>query len=311
MKHSKISIKNVLTTVIKIVVVICVAIMPTSAQEPPIINLVYNNKLAAYQQLVSGFKSVLAKNNQQVNYVENIDYSAIASNTRLILALGSKAINHTQTKASNQAATADIIATLTLNTDLIASANNSTGIAIQVPSKRQLQWHQRILPDAKRIGVLYDPKNSQALVDELTIAAESMSLKIIAVAVHAPTELSAALKRLGREADSILSIPDNSVYSGKTAKAILLFAYRNKLPFVGMSRAWVKAGAIYALDWDYFQLGQQSGTIALDILAGKKAKAIAIQYPTSEQYLLNLKTAEQLKIDFSSNIINGASEVFQ
>jgi len=281
------------------------------AQERPLISLIYNDKLSAYQEVIKGFKSVVNDSSFKVNYLENVDYSAIDENSRLILALGSKAINLIPSNQDNFRHTPDIISTLTLNNDLLQNTPNLTGIAIQASAQSQLNWHKRILPGAKRIGVLYDPKNSQALIEQLNEIAPTFDLEIIAVAVHSPTEITAALKRLGREADSILSIPDTSVYSGKTAKAILLFSYRNKIPFIGMSRAWVKAGAIYALDWDYFAIGQQCAELAIAILAGKKAGTIPIQYPNSEQYLLNLKTAEQLKIDFSTEIINGAREVFQ
>lgn len=281
------------------------------SQENSLISLIYNEQLKPYQDIVKGFKSVLNNSNFKVSYVDNTDYSPIDNNSRLILALGSKAINLIPSKRDNFTVPPDIISTLTLNNNLLMNTPHLAGIAIQASAKTQLNWHKRILPDARRIGVLYDPENSQTLINELSKIAPTLGLTIIAAAVRSPTELTSALKLLGREADTILSIPDKTVYSGRTAKAILLFSYRNRIPFVGMSKSWVKAGAIYALDWDYVSLGQQCAQIAMAILDGKKANSIPLQYPTSEQYLLNLKTAKQLKVEFSNEIINGAIEVFQ
>ena len=287
------------------------AVPKALSQEKQLIGLVYNDQLKAYQDVVKGFKTLLNDSDYKVSYVDNTDYSPIDNNSRLILALGTKAINLIPSNLDNFTAPPEIISTLTLNNNLLMKTPNLAAISIQASVKTQLSWHKRILPDLRRVGVLYDPNNSQVLIDELSKIAPTLGLEIIAAAVHSPTELTSALKVLGREADTILSIPDKTVYSGKTAKAILLFSYRNRMPFIGMSKSWVKAGAIYALDWDYVSLGQQCAEIAITILDGKKASSIPLQYPKEEEYLLNLKTAKQLKVELSKNIINGAREVFQ
>lgn len=275
------------------------------------ISLVFNDKLQAYNDVIYGFKTTLEKNKIPVNYIENTDYRPINTNTQLILALGSKAINLIPKNRKRFTQTPDIISTLTLNNELLVNTPNLVGISIQASAQKQLTWHQRILPNKKRIGILYNPETSQALIDEFKQSANKLGLEIIAVPVHSPTELTSALKLLAREADTILGIPDKMVYSGKTAKAILLFSYRNRMPFIGLSKSWVKAGAIYALDWNYVSLGKQCAELAMSIIAGEKANSMPLQFPMKEDYLLNLKTANQLKIDLSDTIVAEAREVFQ
>jgi putative ABC transport system substrate-binding protein len=51
-------------------------------------------------------------------------------------------------------------------------------------------------------------------------------------------------------------------------KTLLLFSFRHKLPLIGLSETWVHAGALYALDWDYRELGAFCGRLALGQLAG-------------------------------------------
>ncbi|MFO0732606.1 MAG: ABC transporter substrate binding protein [Nitrospiraceae bacterium] len=51
-----------------------------------------------------------------------------------------------------------------------------------------------------------------------------------------------------------------------TAEPILLSTFRNKIPLAGLSTSWVKAGALYALDRDYLDIGSQCGEIAGKIL---------------------------------------------
>jgi putative ABC transport system substrate-binding protein len=83
------------------------------------------------------------------------------------------------------------------------------------------------------------------------------------------------------------------------AKPLLLFSFRNSIPLVGLSSSWVKAGALYALEWDYADLGAQAGEMALGILRGARPSAIPTAPPRKTFYTLNLKTAEQMKIQFS------------
>ena len=78
-----------------------------------------------------------------------------------------------------------------------------------------------------------------------------------------------------------------------------------------MSSAWVKAGALYSLDWDYEVLGRQCASVALQIIDGKDAGSIRPVIEDPRLYQLNLQTAKQLKIDVSSELIAGASEVYQ
>ncbi|MCD6581287.1 MAG: hypothetical protein J7K90_05755 [Desulfuromusa sp.] len=60
------------------------------------------------------------------------------------------------------------------------------------------------------------------------------------------------------------------VLNPKTAKNILLFSFRNKIPFIGLSNAWVKAGALYALERDYDDIGQQSAEQCVQVLSVKR-----------------------------------------
>lgn len=56
-------------------------------------------------------------------------------------------------------------------------------------------------------------------------AAAKLGLEIIVVPVKTAKGLPSALKSLDRKADSILGIADKTVYSSKTAKAVLLFSF--------------------------------------------------------------------------------------
>ncbi|MCK5662127.1 MAG: hypothetical protein KAI17_01505, partial [Thiotrichaceae bacterium] len=204
-----------------------------------------------------------------------------------------------------------LLATMILTDKTLKNSSNATAVLLRTSPYKQLEWLKHILPKARRVGILYDPNINQLWVDEAKVAATELNLEILAVAIKSAKELPAALKSLGRKADSILGIADKTVYSGKIAKSVLLFSFRNRIPFVGLSAAWVKAGALYALDWDYKALGHQCAAIALTLLDGAIANEIEPQFPEKSIYLLNLKTAKHMKLKLSETLIDGASKIYR
>ncbi len=98
------------------------------------------------------------------------------------------------------------------------------------------------------------------------------------------------------------------VYSSNTSKAVLSFSFRNRIPFVGLSSAWVKTGELYALDWDYSDLGRQSANTALKILNGTKPEKIKTDVPGKSIYQLNLKTVKRMKLEIDRKLIAAAEK---
>ena len=142
-----------------------------------------------------------------------------------------------------------------------------------IPLDQQLAWLKRLLPGARYIGVLYDPAQNTELVDALAAALRAADLNPVLVPVATPAVLPAALARLSSSADALLAVPDTTVYKRETVKALLLFSFRNRLPLIGLSETWVQAGALYALDWDYRELGAFCGRLALRQLPGARPAA--------------------------------------
>lgn len=73
-----------------------------------------------------------------------------------------------------------------------------------------------------------------------------------------------ALKRTLARSDAILALPNPLVYNPRTMKGILLTTYRHRVPLIGLSQAYVRAGAITAVDSTPAHIGTQLG----EILAG-------------------------------------------
>ena len=159
--------------------------------------------------------------------------------------------------------------------DCMASqaAPAGTAVPVAIPSDLQVTWLLRLLPGARYIGILYDPAQSTHAVEALAAALRRADLNPVLLAVPTTSTLPAALARMSAAADALVAVPDSTVYSRQTAKELLLFSFRHKLPLIGLSEPWVEAGALFALDWDYRELGIFCGRLALQRLAGRDAEA--------------------------------------
>ncbi|MDH5725887.1 MAG: hypothetical protein OEY60_10495, partial [Nitrospira sp.] len=129
--------------------------------------------------------------------------------------------------------------------------------------------------------------------------------------VETPRDIPDALESLANNVDLLWGISDQVVLLPQTAEPILLFSFRNKIPFAGLSTPWVKAGALYALERDYSDIGSQCAEIAVKILNKAAPRTIQVVSPRKMLFSLNLKSARTMKIDLPGPIIDGASHVFQ
>jgi putative ABC transport system substrate-binding protein len=184
-------------------------------------------------------------------------------------------------------------------------------LLVQFPVEDQLQWLQKFLPKVQRIGILYNPEQNSHWIKEAEQAALGKNIKIVPFEVTSAKQLKAGLKYINRNADVLLAIPDQTVYSGKTAKEVLLFSYRNRIPFVGLSTSWVKAGALYALGVDYRDLGRQAAGLAKNLFEGKSRKNTLFSHPEKTIYTLNTKTMEHLRLEIDNDLINGSAKIFE
>jgi hypothetical protein len=110
------------------------------------------------------------------------------------------------------------------------------------PLDRQLRLTRILLPQVKRVGVLYD-RHSEFLLNELRETGETLGLEIVPKRwdnTHDNRPLQALLKR----SDVLLGVDDPDLYNPKTAKNLLLSSYARHTSLIGPNAGFVKAGSL-------------------------------------------------------------------
>lgn len=110
------------------------------------------------------------------------------------------------------------------------------------PLDRQLRLTRLLLPQVKRIGVLYD-NHSEFLLKELRQAARPLGLEVVSERWD-NTQDSRPLQALLDKSDVLLGLDDPDLYNSKTAKNLLLSSYSRQLALIGPNAGFVKAGSL-------------------------------------------------------------------
>lgn len=183
---------------------------------------------------------------------------------------------------------------------------NMYGVSLNIPIEEQLRALKRIKPDIKSIGMLYDVKRGPESIFPSQKAAEKISVKFIAEPVSAEKDISKGLDRVLNEADALWADADPLIYNSSTAQQIILATLKRRVPFMAFSRNFVKAGALAAMECDYYETGRQAGGIAARILAGKDIPAVKVEAPKVFTLSINKRTADMLGLRIDRGVLAGA-----
>jgi len=306
-----------LGTIIGCIAPALAATAPPARAEPRVAIFASSNS-PPYQEMVRGFRQAVQRAMPNAVFEEHwlqgdaVQAEAAArqlgvSRPTLLFTVGSLATQ----SAARAVPGVPIVAGMILNAAELKNVPNATGVVLELPFETELRWMQRLLPDQKRIGVLYSPSQNQARVIEAAQLAKTLGLEVHAQKVTAPRDLPDAMETLANHASVLWGLADTVVLNQQTAQSLLLFSYRNRIPFVGLSRTWVKAGALYALERDYSDIGRQCGELGLKVLRGATAASLPPEAPYKIGYTLNLKTAQHMKIEFPAALVKGAQEVIE
>lgn len=175
-----------------------------------------------------------------------------------------------------------------------ASAANvpRSAIYLDQPMERQVALLQSALPGTRRVGVLYTSAPPELQNLRRLLAEKSMQLRERAIDQAHP--LNDALEEVLEESEVLFVVPDTDIYNAGTIRNILLTSYRKQIPLVGISQAYVKAGALCAVYSTPEQIAAQAFAMIERYLASGKLPAA--QYPTDFEVSVNIQVARSLDL---------------
>ena len=180
-----------------------------------------------------------------------------------------------------------------------------TGASLDVPAEMQFATLQRLLPEARRIGVLYSSETASVVADARPVA-ERLGLQLVGEPVDEPSRATVVLDSLMQKIDALWTVADGGVFTSQTTPALLLAALRNRKPMIGLSPGQVRSGALGAFVVDYDDVGRQTAEIVTSLLDGRRAADVPVTVPRRVTLALNLRTAELLNVKVPQDVLSDA-----
>lgn len=238
------------------------------------------------------------------------DQSACQTISETLVNNGSDLIFAVATPAAQAVigATSDIPVVITAVTDPAESdlvdtneapGANVTGTSDLTPVTEQIELLTKVLPEAKKVGILYCSAESNSVIQaEMAAAAcEANGLESEVYTVSSSNEIQQVVESMVGKVDAIYAPTDNVIAAGMAT--VSMVANENNLPVICGEEGMVNEGGLCTYGIDYFQLGYMAGEMAIEILQGADPATMPIGYLTADQCSLtyNEETAEVLGID--------------
>ena len=190
-------------------------------------------------------------------------------------------------------------------------AGEITGTSDKLPVEKQLEMIRKILPEAKKIGILYSTSevNSETAIKEYKAAAGNYGFEIVEGAVTSTADISLATDSILEKVDCLNNLTDNTVVS--SLPLILDKAGKKNIPVFGSEVEQVKIGCLAAMGLDYVDLGKQTGVMAAKVLKGE-AKASELNYEVIKDaaFYGNSKVADTLGVTLPKELTDSAAKMF-
>ena len=187
--------------------------------------------------------------------------------------------------------------------DLKAPGGNVTGVSDRLPLAPQVDLMLKVVPTAKRVGIVYSPGeiNSTILIKELKAVLAQRGMTLVSAAAPRTVDVQAATKSLVGKVDLIYSSTDNNVVSAY--ETMVRVATDAKLPMIAADTSSIKRGAVAALGMNYYDMGRQTGKMVVRILKGETPGSIAVEEGRTTMLELNAKAAREQGATLSAALL--------
>ena len=187
---------------------------------------------------------------------------------------------------------------------------NATGYTLlttQLETKRVGLLHE-LVPGVTLIGALLGPTPVQ--LPDIEDAARKIGRRLFVASASNDTELDAALLSLVQQRVGAVLV-SASAYFDTRRDRIIAFAAENRLPAIYQFREYATSGGLISYGPRITDSYHQAGVYVGRILRGAKPADLAVIQPTKFELVINLKTANALRLVVPNSMLLLADEVIE
>jgi len=193
---------------------------------------------------------------------------------------------------------------------------NITGLAsiTQELNGKRFELLAETVPGVKRIAVLTSSRRFAAgegrRYKKLVTAARALGVKLQVVLARDPATIDNAFLAMKTEhAQALIVIPSKAYIQHR--EHIIKHAAKNRLPAIYFQPIFVENGGLMSYGPDFADEFRRLAIYVDKILKGAKPADLPVERPTKFEFIVNLKTAEQIGLTIPPNVLARANEVIR
>ncbi|MBU4263357.1 MAG: hypothetical protein KKC76_15985 [Proteobacteria bacterium] len=172
--------------------------------------------------------------------------------------------------------------------------DNITGVKLEIPVRLQFDELRRLLPQVRRIGVIYNTAHSAMEIQEAR--RDRPDLQFVALNAQSTREVPSLLEELRGKVDLIWLLPDIIVTNPQILESYFLFSFKNKVPVLAFSEKYLKSGAAIVVTFDLEAMGEQAAAMAAHILLGTSVSGVPPAEISRVKTIVNQTVARKLQL---------------
>lgn len=311
-------------------IVLCVSCMTALAQEPIYIGIIQQMDHVALNAAREGFVQALADNgyvdgeniklNLQNGQGEMSNLATIAdlfvgNQADLVLAIATNAATTMATKTiSNPIPVLCTAITDYESVGLVESNEkpgyNVSGTSDMNPVDAQIGLIKELFPDTQTVGVLYTSGEMNSVLQAAMAkeAIEALGMQYVEVTVANTNDVQQATQQIVGMCDAIY-IPTDNVFAA-SMPGVLNVTQQSKTPVIPGESGMAMSGGLCTLGISYYDLGYETGLMAVDVLGGADISQMPVQFATTGfEYCFNKTVADLIGFEIPEQYLPYAQEM--
>ena len=271
--------------------VFCLLFCSTGYSETLGVTVVQSEGGGPYTEFSDALKNILS--GKRISLVV-IDSASPIPNSGLVIGVGMKAA--AAIAASTAPAALNVMIPkigyekLTRDFPSRSGSHAFSAIFLDQPVYRQSDLIAAIFPDKHNVGLLYSSPPRE--LAQLTRNLKEHGFNTYVQEVSAALPFEHALQNILDHSDVLLAVPDDVVYNKSTLRNILMETYHGKVPLIGISAGFVRAGALAAVVSTPSQIAAQTAVLIGQF--GDSHVLAPAQYPNEFEVMVNEQVARSL-----------------
>ena len=199
-------------------------------------------------------------------------------------------------------------------TSLSRPGGNITGMSMLLTeiSVKELEILKEALPNATRVGVLWNPTTPShpTAVSAVEVASAKLGVQLVLAPAGALSEIQQAFATMAREQVNGVLVLSSPLYNTQ-GEILAGLQMKHRLPAIFANRATVEAGGLMSYGAASDDLYRRAAAYIDKIFKGEKPADLPVEQASKYRMVINLKSAKTLGITIPPTVSARADEIIE